>query len=122
MVVFGFPLAKASYTNEDYALLAPKVEQLKESNTPQYLYDNGSPELIWDLGQRVPLIRSDEGLQIPGESQFAVWVDEDKIDAFKADFKAFQVDFQYKIDGNSTSKKDRNYKSRRIAYLFFVKR
>ena len=122
MVVFGFPLIKASYTNKDYVLLAPKVEQLQESNTPQYLYDNGSPELIWDLGQRVPLIRSDKGLQIPVESQFAVWVDQDKIDAFNADFKAFKVDFQYKMDGNITSKQDRNYKSRRIAYLFFVKR
>tara|TARA_R110002020_G_scaffold296658_1_gene512288 strand:- start:71312 stop:72940 length:1629 start_codon:yes stop_codon:yes gene_type:complete len=122
VVVFGFPLIKASYTNKDYVLLAPKVEQLQESNTPQYLYDNGSPELIWDLGQRVPLIRSDKGLQIPVESQFAVWVDQDKIDAFNADFKAFKVDFQYKMDGNITSKQDRNYKSRRIAYLFFVKR
>ncbi|MEH6407102.1 MAG: hypothetical protein V7767_07465, partial [Leeuwenhoekiella sp.] len=122
IILFGYPLLKTSYTNTDYAELSPKVEALGQSATPQYVYANSSPELIWDLGRRLPLLRFMDELVIPAEPVFAVWVEDDQIDNFKADFKQFQVDFKYKVDGNITSKADRNYKARRIAYLFYVKK
>jgi 4-amino-4-deoxy-L-arabinose transferase-like glycosyltransferase len=122
VVALGFPLVKATYTNTDYAQIAPKVESLKEQGLAQYLFTNSSPELIWDLGQRVPLIQRTGKTYIPSERKFAVWMTPDEEANFKAVFKDFHVEFQSQIDGNITSKADRNYKERRIARLFFVEK
>lgn len=120
VVALGFPLVKATYTNTDYAELSPKVRQLQKQNIPQYLFTNSSPELIWDLGQRVPLIQSAGQTHFPAERKFVVWMTPDEEADFKAIFKRYKLQYQSKIDGNITSKKDRNYKERRIAKLYFV--
>lgn len=122
VVALGFPLVKSTYTNTDYAQIAPKVESLKEQGLAQYLFTNSSPELIWDLGQRVPLIQRAGKTYIPSERKFAVWMTPDEEASFKAVFTDFNVEFQSQIDGNITSKADRNYKERRIARLFFVEK
>ena len=120
VVALGFPLVKATYTNIDYAQLAPKVKSLKQQDVPQYLFTNGSPELIWDLGQRIPLIQIAGKTFFPEERKFAVWMTADEETDFKTVFANFNVEFQSEIDGNITSKADRNYKERRIAKLYFV--
>ncbi len=120
IVVLGFPLVKATYTNTDYAELKPKVESLKEQGVTQYLFTNGSPELIWDLGQRVPLIQSAGQTHFPAEKKFAVWMMSSEEVDFKSVFKSYNLQYKMEIDGNITSKKDRNYKERRIAKLYFV--
>ncbi|WP_031427281.1 ArnT family glycosyltransferase [Flavimarina sp. Hel_I_48] len=122
IVALGFPLARASYTNTDYARLAPKVRELDKQEIPQYLFTNGSPELIWDLGQRVPLIQSAGKTLLPSEKKFAVWMTPDEETDFKSVFKNYNLQFQTQIDGNITSKADRNYKERRIAKLYFVQK
>ncbi|HEA30235.1 MAG TPA: phospholipid carrier-dependent glycosyltransferase [Leeuwenhoekiella sp.] len=122
VVALGFPLVQATYTNVDYAQLAPKVNSLKEQGVAQYLFTNASPELIWDLGQRVPLIQTSGETHIPAEKKFAVWMTPDEEADFKTVFKDYKLQYQTSIDGNSTSKKDRNYKERRIARLYFVEK
>ncbi len=120
IILFGFPLVKASYTNEDYAKLAPKIENLQTDGIPVYLYENSSPELIWDMKQRLPIIKTSLGLTFPKEQHFAVLVDKDKAKELEQDFADYNVNLEYEIDGNITSKKDRNYKARRIGRLYLI--
>lgn len=122
IVSFAFPLVELSYTNEDYEQIAPKVADLLHEETPLYLFENSSPELIWDLGQRVPVLKTRDGLQLPEQASFYLIVEEERtqeVEELLADYTLQRV---HCYDGNITTKADRNYKSRRIGCLYLVTR
>ena len=119
---FAFPLVELSYTNEDYEQIAPKVADLLHEEKPLYLFENSSPELIWDLGQRVPVLKTRDGLQLPEQASFYLIVEEERtqeVEELLADYALQRV---HCYDGNITTKADRNYKSRRIGCLYLVKK
>ncbi|MFI8377247.1 ArnT family glycosyltransferase [Leeuwenhoekiella sp. NPDC079379] len=120
LITFGFPLVKATYTNEDYAMLAPKIESLKADGKPVFLFENGSPELIWDLGQRLPVIKTSGSLVLPEVSTFYLIIEKGQEQLVKGELKAFNLTLDQCFDGNITSKKDRNYKTRRIGCIYSV--
>ena len=72
------------------------------------------------MKQRLPIIKTSSGLDIPKEQRFAVLVDKDKAKEVEQDFADYKVNLEYEIDGNITSKKDRNYKTRRIGRLYLI--
>ena len=122
IVTLGFPLVHATYTNVDYAAPKPEVEAIGEKEIPQYVFNNGSPELLWDLGQTMPVVERPEGLQLPKESKFAIWINQLDQQRFLETFEDYTIISKQKVDGNITSKADRNYKERRIAYVYVLEK
>ncbi|MEH6659480.1 hypothetical protein [Leeuwenhoekiella marinoflava] len=120
VITFGFPLVRASYTNEDYAQLAPKVQQLLSEEKQLYLFENSSPELIWDLGQRVPVLNTREGLHLPTQTPFYLILEEERQEELKELLDGFNMTLEGCYDGNITTKADRNYKTRRVGCLYLV--
>ena len=120
VVSFGFPLVRASYTNDDYAKLAIKVATLLEEELPLYLFENSSPELIWDLGQRVPVLRDRKGLKFPENDRFYLIIEQEREVEITELLNAYNLDLVRCYDGNITTKADRNYKTRRIGCLYLV--
>lgn len=121
VLTFGFPLVQATYTNEDYKELAPRIQEILEQKKPLYFYTNGSPELIWDLGQRLPLIKNRDNVVLPPEKAFYLILEEEQFEEVKAVLNGYVFNLESCYDGNITSKSDRNYKTRRIGCIYFVK-
>ena len=120
IVSFAFPLVELSYTNEDYEQIAPKVTDLLNEETPLYLFENSSPELIWDLGQRVPVLRDREGLKLPENDRFYLIVEQEREAEIAEILNTYHLELVHCYDGNITTKADRNYKTRRIGCLYLA--
>lgn len=120
IITCGFPFVRATYTNTDYKELAPKIVELERLNKPVFLYENSSPELIWDLGKRLPVLMSREAINYPKESSFYLIVEREQEELAKEKMVGYDFILQDCYDGNITSKKDRNYKIRRVGCLYLV--
>lgn len=120
VVVFGFPVMRVTYTNPDFDRLAPKIIALQQQGEIVYVYDNGSPELLWDLGQPLPSIEGVDGIEIPAENEFIVLLDHARIEDFEATFKDYAIENLEIIDGNVLPATNRNHKDRRVAHMYKV--
>ena len=120
IVSLGFPLLRATYTNTDYAAPKPEVDAMAKRGIPQYVFNNSSPELLWDLGRRLPTLQRPEGVRLPKDKKFAVWINALDQKRFREIFKDYRIISQQQVDGNITAKADRNYKERRIAYVYVL--
>lgn len=122
LVALGFPLVHATYTNTDYAVATPKASAIAKTGIPQYVFNNSSPELLLDLGRTMPIIEHPDGLTLPKDQKFAVWVNAIDRKRFLETFKNYKIVSEEMYDGNITSKADRNYNERRIAYVFVLEK
>ncbi len=122
IVALGFPLIRATYSNTDYATPEPEVNALAKKGIPQYVFNNGSPELLWDLGRTMPTIEKPEGLNLPQGEKFAIWINLNDQQLFLETFKSYNIITKKMMDGNITSKADRNYKERRVAYVYILQK
>ncbi|MGB5943752.1 MAG: glycosyltransferase family 39 protein [Leeuwenhoekiella sp.] len=118
LITFGLPFAKGFFTNPEFEKLAPVVQDYLEADKPLYVFDSGSPELIWDMGQRLPAIRHRGGTTVPQEKPFYVLVESGRLETFAAFFADYEIEKLQTIDGNITVPEDRNYKTRRIGTIF----
>ena len=119
VIVFGFPLMRITYSNPDFDRLSPKITQWQAQGVPVYMFDNGSPELLWDTGHVLPVVVED-GVHLPQEDEFMVILDGARIDDFTSEFASFDFQEVDVIDGNVLPGTDRNHKDRRVAHVFKV--
>ena len=118
IITFAFPLVRLTYTNPDYREIAPVIQHYKESGKPLYYLQTSSPELIWDFGERVPLLITNDQRNLPKATSFYVVVEKDRVDVLEEQLPEYNLELTECYDGNITSKADRNYKSRRIGCIY----
>ena len=113
-------MVRLSYTNQDFREIAPIIADYKVAGKPIYLFENSSPELIWDLGERVPVLNTREGLQLPAQTSFYLILEEERKKEVEQLLAGLKMTLKGCYDGNITTKADRNYKTRRIGCLYLV--
>ncbi|PHQ28358.1 MAG: hypothetical protein COA80_03475 [Leeuwenhoekiella sp.] len=118
IITFAFPLVRLTYTNPDYREIALVIERYQESGNPLYYLTNSSPELIWDFGERLPVLISEGERELPEADSFYVVVEKDRVDVLEEQLPEYNLELTECYDGNITSKADRNYKSRRIGCIY----
>ena len=118
IITFAFPLVRLTYTNTDYQKIAPVIKNYQDKGEPLYYLATSSPELIWDFGQQMPVLRSGKGIDLPEVNQFYVIVEKDREDVLEETLADYHLTLTECYDGNVTSKADRNYKSRRIGCIY----
>lgn len=111
--VFVLPLAKTQL-QEDYK----SVSELNNNIIPLYSLNSVSPEAIYNYGDKIPQIKTKEGLEVPLEKEFNLLTNKVNPEDFKALSKLYRIDFLGTYDLNTSNKDSRSHRSRLVNYLY----
>lgn len=120
VVWFGLPQSDAITNNPDYKSFSDLNAFGKEKDLTIYEFSDMTPELIWDYGEKIPVIIVNDVTTLPSETQFGVVVSEKKLEDFEDLFAAFDITFLARYDMNLKGSDARRHKSRLKRDLFLV--
>jgi hypothetical protein len=119
IIVLGFPLADAFLDNPKYNSLQDISRKAKEEKIPVYLFNIQSPELVWDYGEKIPLVHS-HALEIPKETTFKVLVMIDGKKGLEKAFPTYKITYQETFDLNPIDDTNRGYKDRLRTEMYVI--
>ncbi len=119
---FGLPLSKAITINPAYKAYSELQTWEEQQNINVYEFSDMTPELIWDYGKKMQILKEGEKISIPEESQFGVLVQEENIQLFKKTFPNFELERIALYDMNPKGKDSRTHKTRLYRTLFIVRK
>lgn len=117
MLIIGFlalPIAQ-NQSQENYRLLS----EISADEISLYTLDGVSPEAIYSYGDKIPSIKTDDGIVIPTETQFNLLTSTSNPEDIEALSKFYNIEFVATYDLNF-SKKD--YRSRLVNQLYKLTR
>lgn len=79
-----------------------------------------TPEIIWDYGKKMKVLRDGDEFSIPNENRFGILVQEENLSVFRETFKNFEIEEIRKYDLNPKGKESRSHKTRLYRDLFIV--
>ena len=116
MLTLGFVALPISRTHiqPDYK----SVSELSESVLPLYSLNDVSPEAIYNYGNKIPKLKSKEGLVLPPEEEFNLLTNKENPEDFKELSKLYRIEFIATYDLNASKKDARGYKNRLVNPLY----
>lgn len=121
VICFGMPLAKALTINEGYKSYADLNSWQKETGLEVYELTNFTPELLWAYGKPIKILKKDDEVRVPSDSEFGVLVAEEDIELFQKTFATFSVEKLTRYDMNAKGEGDRSHKTRLYRDLYLVR-
>ncbi|RED44074.1 4-amino-4-deoxy-L-arabinose transferase-like glycosyltransferase [Winogradskyella eximia] len=112
--LLGLPLAKMQ-PQENYKPLS----ELTSDNITLYTLDGVSPEAIYNYGNKIPRIKTKEGIILPKEKQFRLLTSTSQPEAIDELAKLYTIEFSATYDLNFS---DNDYKSRLVNKLYILTR
>ncbi|PKA82171.1 4-amino-4-deoxy-L-arabinose transferase-like glycosyltransferase [Ulvibacter sp. MAR_2010_11] len=119
---FGMPMAKALTINDEYKGLSQLNTWQAETGLKVYEFTFFTPELIWDYGNTIEVLKKEDDLTIPTEARFGVLVTEEETELFKRTFSAYKIEHVTRYDMNAKGKEDRSHKTRLWRDLYLVEK
>lgn len=120
VIWFGLPLSAAITNNPEYKPFSELNALEKEKHINIYEFSDMTPELIWDYGEKMQVLKEVEKVAIPEENQFGVLVQEESLQNFDETFSNFKKEFVARYDMNPKGKESRTHKTRLYRDLFVV--
>jgi len=120
IIWFGLPLSAAITNNPEYKPFSELQSWEEKQNIKVYEFADMTPELIWDYGEKLPILKNDNSILIPKESQFGVLVSAEQLSNFKEAFTYFKRERVARYDMNPKGKDSRTHKTRLYRDLFIV--
>lgn len=117
---FGLPLSNAITNNAEYKSFSELNAFGKKENLTIYEFSDMTPELIWDYGEKMQILRNEETITIPDANQFGVMVSDNNHESFEEAFSEFNKEFIVRYDMNPKGKDSRTHKNRLYRDLFIV--
>ncbi|MDN3492466.1 ArnT family glycosyltransferase [Winogradskyella bathintestinalis] len=112
--LLALPLAKTQ-SQENYRPLS----ELSADRLSLYTLDGISPEAIYSYGDKIPSIKSKEGIIIPKETEFRLLTSDSKPEDIQELSKLYTIEFIATYDLNFSA---RDYKSRLVNQLYKLTR
>lgn len=122
IIWFGLPLANSLSENPDYKTFAQLKSWATDNDIDIYEYSAMTPELLWDYGEKMSIIKNGDSLALPSEQKFGVLVSEDVLEDFKNSFDDFRIEPVRRYDMNFKGRDSRSYRSRLSRDLFIVEK
>ncbi|MCB0466563.1 MAG: hypothetical protein KDC78_12955, partial [Aequorivita sp.] len=120
VIWFGLPLSKAITINPEYKPFSELQTWEKQQNLKVYEFSDMTPELIWDYGEKMEVLKKEENTRIPEENQFGVLVQEENLEQFKETFHNYKRERIARYDMNPKGPNSRTHKTRLYRELFIV--
>lgn len=120
IICFGMPLAKTLTINPEYKGLS-KLKDWQENNQVEvYEYSAFTPELIWDYGSPIKVLKNEDVINFPEEDEFGVLVAEEKVSELFNAFDHYTIEKITEYDMNPKGKDDRSHKTRLHRNFYLV--
>ncbi|MCW8980301.1 MAG: hypothetical protein OQJ83_02850, partial [Altibacter sp.] len=120
VICFGMPMAKALTVNPEYKGLSQLRAWQLEEEVVVYEYSFVTPELVWDYGAKLPVIKQQGKIEIPDTKRFGVLVTEEQQTAFEETFSHYSLRKVTRYDMNAKGKDDSSHKTRLWRDLYLV--
>ncbi|WP_026450695.1 ArnT family glycosyltransferase [Aequorivita capsosiphonis] len=120
VIWFGLPLSNAITNNPEYKPYSELNTFGKEGNINIYEFSDMTPELIWDYGEKMTILKVDDQITVPEENKFGVMVSENNHENFEKAFSDFDKEFIIRYDMNPKGTDSRTHKDRLYRDLFIV--
>jgi hypothetical protein len=120
VIWFGLPLSAAITNNAEYKPFSELQTFAKEQHLKIYEFSDMTPELIWDYGEKMKILKVGENVTIPEENQFGVMVSENNHENFDNAFSNFKRERIARYDMNPKGTDSRTHKDRLYRDLFIV--
>lgn len=120
VIWFGLPLSAAITNNPEYKPFSELKSLEDKQNIKIYEFSDMTPELIWDYGEKMQVLKNGDEITIPEENQFGVLVNEDNLQLFKETFPNFRRERAARYDMNPKGKDSKTHKTRLYRDLFIV--
>ncbi|MCW9038754.1 glycosyltransferase family 39 protein [Altibacter sp.] len=120
VICFGMPMAKALTVNPEYKGLSQLRAWQLEEEVVVYEYSFVTPELVWDYGAKLPVIKQQGKIEMPDTKRFGVLVTEEQQTAFEETFSQYSLRKVTRYDMNAKGKDDSSHKTRLWRDLYLV--
>lgn len=98
------------------------ISELQNNSLPLYHIDYVAPEVIYNYGDKIPSLKTDEGYAVPNEDQFRLLTNKVKPDTIETLSKLYKIEFIETYDLNFSDKDTRGYKNRLVNQLYKLTR
>ncbi|WP_370000504.1 ArnT family glycosyltransferase [Winogradskyella sp.] len=98
------------------------ISELQNNSLPLYHIDYVAPEVIYNYGDKIPSLKTDEGYAVPNEDQFRLLTNKVKPDTIETISKLYKIEFIETYDLNFSDKDTRGYKNRLVNQLYKLTR
>lgn len=120
ILCFGMPMARALTVNPEFKGLAKLNDWQKETNLEVYEYAGFTPELIWDYGKPIEVLKQNNSFTVPDESSFGLLVPEEHLHKFEASFSGYSIEKVTRYDMNPKGPGQRSHRPRLWRDLFVL--
>ena len=120
VIWFGLPLSNAITNNPEYKSFSELNAFGKTEGLSIYEFSDMTPELIWDYGEKMTILKDDNNVIIPEESKFGVMVSENNLENFNNTFADYHKELVERYDMNPKGSDSRTHKNRLYRDLFIV--
>ena len=119
-ICFGMPLATSTLVNEEYRSFTELKTWQDKTAISVYEFTYFTPEIIWDYGHTIPVIKKEDSIQIPKTNTFGVLVGKEDRTLFETTFKDYQKKKITRYDINPYPTDSKKHKTRLWRDLFLV--
>ncbi|MGO3181794.1 MAG: ArnT family glycosyltransferase [Aequorivita sp.] len=120
IIWLGLPLSNAITNNSEYKSYSELNIFGKKEDIKIYEFSDMTPELIWDYGEKMAILKVGDEVTIPEENRFGVMVSENNHENFEKTFSKFDKEFIVRYDMNPKGTESRTHKDRLYRDLFIV--
>ncbi len=119
IVFFGLPMAEKVESNPDYKSIRIVDKYRKNENLPVYEFRGFTPEIIWEYGKPIPVLKEGESYRKPSVDKFLLLATEEEAPEMKQVFSDRSVEKLDEIDMNPVGNK---HKDRLYRGLYLIKK
>ncbi|GAB5400478.1 MAG: hypothetical protein Aureis2KO_20630 [Aureisphaera sp.] len=122
IMCFGMPMARALTVNPEFKGLSQMKSWQLETNHTVYEYAGFTPELIWDYGKPIKVLKQDGTVEIPSEDSFGLLVAQEHLEEFKQSFPNHSFEKVTRYDMNPKGPGERSHRPRLWRDLYLITR
>ncbi len=119
IIFFGLPILKKLQLNPDYKSISEVNLYLEKNPMPLYEYSGFTPEIIWEYGQPIKVLKDGENYNLPESKEFLVLATEAQTKEMKSTLSDFNIQ---KIDEFDMNTQPGQHRERLYRNLFLISR